>query len=220
MCANYKPLTLQQLQQLKLPNMAFDYREEVYPGYETPLLFKSELGLEWRSVLFGFVPKWAQDRKIAYKTYNARQETLLEKKSFMEATQKCKFGVIPVTEFYESKYIENQPQRWGVRRKDGQAFYIAALYEICKLNDEIIRSSSMLTMDAITHPMMKNFHEPGPIKRSVIVIPHARLDEWLSLKTPNIQSFVEGFPVDEFECLAVPKARIEKVSPQLNFFDF
>ncbi len=66
---------------------------------------------------------------------------------------------------------------------------------------------------------MKEFHEPGPVKRSVIVIPHARLDEWLSLKTPNIHSFVQGFPLDEFECSHVPKAKIEKVSPQLNFFD-
>ena len=86
-------------------------------------------------------------------------------------------------------------------------------------NEEIIRSASMITMDAIEHDMMKEFHVSGPVKRSVIVIPHARLDEWLSLKTPNIQSFVQGFPVDEFECSFVPKAKIEKVSPQLNFFD-
>ncbi len=50
----------------------------------------------------------------------------------------------------------------------------------------------------------------GQSKRSVIVIPHARLDEWLSLKTPNIHSFVQCFPVDEFECSYVQKAKIEK----------
>ena len=114
-----------------------------------------------------------------------------------------------------------------MRRKDGHAFFIAALYEICRLkggenaeqDDEIVRSASMITMDAIDHPMMKDFHVPGSVKRSVIVIPHERLDEWLSLKTPNIQSFVQGFPVEEFECSHVPKAKIEKISPQLNFFD-
>lgn len=219
MCANFKPITLEQIQALGLPNIQFEYVEEVFPSFSTPLLFESEQGLEWRSVNFGLVPKWATDLEIAKKTYNARNETLLEKRSFQEAFQRYKFGVIPVTEFYEAKYINGRPQRWGVRRKDGQGFYIAALYEITKLNGEIIRSATMITMDAINHEMMREFHEPGEIKRSVIVIPHHRLNEWLSLKTINIESFVQGFPVDEFECFYSPKSKISKDSPQLNFFD-
>lgn len=77
----------------------------------------------------------------------------------------------------------------------------------------------MITMDAIDHPMMKEFHEPGNIKRSVIVIPHERLQEWLTLSHPDIRSFVHGFPEEEFECSHVPKEKIKKASPQLNFFD-
>lgn len=97
--------------------------------------------------------------------------------------------------------------------------FIAAIYEICKMNETIVRSASMLTMDAIDHPMMKDFHEPGDVKRSVIVIPHDRLDEWLSLETPDISSFIEGFPVEEFECLHVPKEKIIKPTPQLSMFE-
>ena len=219
MCANFKPLNLKQLRDLNLPDIPFDYPDEVYPNYELPLLFKSAQGLEWRKVRFAMVPKWAEDKSIALKTYNARNETLLQKPTFINAASKCKFGVIPVSEFYESKYIENKPQRWGVRRKDGRAFYIAALYEICRIGEEIIRSATMITMDAIDHPMMKDFHEPGNVKRSVIIIPHERLDEWLSWNSPDIRCFVEGFPEVEFECSHVPKAKNEKMSPQLNFFD-
>jgi len=219
MCANFKPLTLKQLRDLNLPDIPFEYPEEVYPNYELPLLFKSEQGLEWRKVHFGLIPKWAEDKSIALKTYNARNETLLQKPTFVNAVSKLKFGVIPVYEFYESKYFDDKPQRWGIRRKDGQAIYIAALYEICRIGDEIIRSATMITMDAIDHPMMKDFHEPGNVKRSVIIIPHERLDEWLSWNSPDIHSFVEGFPEVEFECSHVPKAKIEKISPQLNFFD-
>ncbi len=220
MCANYKPLTIEQSKQLELPLIPFEYAEEVYPSYKTPLLFKSDHGLEWREVLFGLVPKWSEDINISKHTYNARHETIFQKPSFQDAAYKCKFGVIPVSEFYESKYIENKPQRWGVRRKDGKAFYIAALYEIRKLNDQIIRSAAMLTMNAIDHPMMKNFHEPGDVKRSVVVIPDTRLDDWLSLKQPyQLNEHMKGFPVEEFECSHVPKARIEKITPQLNMFD-
>ena len=220
MCANFKPLTLAQRQALNLPDIPFEYPEEVYPNYELPLLFASVQGLEWRKVGFGMVPKWAEDKSIALKTYNARNETLLQKASFVNAVTKYKFGVIPVSEFYESMYIDHKPQRWGVRRKDGQAIYIAALYEICQKGDEIIRSCTMITMDAIDHEMMKEFHEPGNVKRSVIVIPHDRLMEWLTWKSPDIRSFVVGFPVEEFECSHVPKEKIEKNSAQLNIFDF
>ena len=104
MCANYKPVTLEQLQQLELPLVPFNYLDEIYPSYKTPLLFKSEHGLEWREVLFGLVPKWAEDINSSKRAYNARHETIFEKPSFQEAAYKCKFGVIPVTEFYESKY--------------------------------------------------------------------------------------------------------------------
>lgn len=219
MCANFKPLTLQQLHGLGLPEIPFEYPEEVYPNYAMPLLFLSDQGLEWRLVNFGFIPKWAQDKSVGTRTYNARNETLLQKPTFAEATAKCQFAVIPVAEFYESKYVDHKPQRWGVRRKDGKAIFIAALYEIARVQGEIIRSASMITMNAIDHPMMKDFHEPGDIKRSVIVIPHERLYEWLSLKHPEIRGFVQGFPVEEFECSYVPKEKIKKVSPQLNFFD-
>lgn len=219
MCANFKPLTLEQWAELALPEIPFDYPEEVYPNYDLPLLFKSEQRLEWRKVHFGMIPSWADDNSIALKTYNARNETLLQKASFINAVSKCKFGVIPVSEFYESMYIDNKPQRWGVRRKDGKAFYIAALYDICRKGEQIIRSSTMITMNAIDHPMMKEFHKPGDVKRSVVVIPESRLDEWLNWKSSNIQSFVQGFPVEEFECSHVPKIKVEKISPQLNFFD-
>lgn len=100
---------------------------------------------------------------------------------------------VQFTEFYESKYIGNKPQRWGVRRKDGRAFFIAALYEICKINNQIIRSAAMLTMDAVDHPMMKEFHVSGDIKRSVVIIQHDRLDDWLSLKQPHqMIQFMQG----------------------------
>ncbi|MBF7683139.1 SOS response-associated peptidase family protein [Acinetobacter sp. B5B] len=218
MCANFKPLTIQQCQQLHLPKISFDYANEVFPAGRFPLLFASQQGLEWREVIFGLVPQWATDLNIAKKTYNARQETLWDKPSFQNALHKYKFGVVAVTEFYESKYVAGQPQRWGVRRKDGGAFYIAALYDICKINQDIIRSATMLTMDAIDHPMMSTFHEPGNVKRSVIIIPQHRLHEWLSRKSTDLTSFVQGFNVDEFECSHVPKIKYSKPSPQLDIF--
>ncbi|NNP73518.1 hypothetical protein A7P53_13275 [Acinetobacter defluvii] len=219
MCANYKPATLAQIAELNLPVIPFAYENEIYPNFQTPLLFQSDRGLEWRLVNFGLIPKWAESREIAKHTYNARNETLIEKASFKESLFKHKFGLIPVTEFYEAKYINARAQRWGVKRKDGQAFFIAALYEITKINQEIIRSACMLTMDALDHPMMKEFHEPGNIKRSIIVIPHQHILQWLNWESSDISQFIQGFPVDEFECFYCPQQRQAKNSLQLSMFD-
>ncbi|WP_089604976.1 SOS response-associated peptidase [Acinetobacter piscicola] len=220
MCANFKPISLIQVEQLRLPIIPFAYEEEIFPSFQTPLLFQSNQGIEWRLVNFGLIPKWAEDKEVAKHTYNARNETVMEKPSFSEAFAKCQFGVIPVSEFYESKYINGKPQRWAVRRKDGQAFYIAALYEITRLKSgEVVRSATMLSMDAHHHEMMKEFHEPRTDKRSIVVIPQHRLEEWLSLKQPNIMSFIKGFPVEEFECYYCPKQRHNKNTLQINMFD-
>lgn len=156
MCANFKPITATQVKQLGLPAIPFTYQPEVFPSLEMPLLFNAQKSLEWRLVNFGLIPKWAEDKEAGKHTYNARNETLMEKRSFTEALSKCQFGVIPVTEFYESKYVNGKPQRWGVRRKDGQAFYIAALYEIARLkNGEVIRSATMISMDATQYLKIK-----------------------------------------------------------------
>ncbi len=219
MCAVFESIRPEQIEALNLPAFDLEYEQEIYPNYQTPLLFKSEQGLEWRMVNFGMVPKWAEDKEIATKTYNARNETLHEKPSFRDAFLKCKFAVIPVSKFYEMKYINGKAQRWGVQRKDGRAFYVAALYEITKQQDQIIRSATMISLDANEHEMMKEFHEPRTDKRCVMIIPHERLDEWLSLQQAEISTFVQGFPVEEFECFYAPKSKKDSNRLQLDIFE-
>ncbi len=49
----------------------------------------------------------------------------------------------------------------GCQTTGWQVIFVAALYEICRIAGEVVRSATMLTMDAIDHPMMREFHEPG-----------------------------------------------------------
>ena len=79
------------------------------------------------------------------------------------------------------------------------------------MNETIIRSASMLTMDAIDHPMMKDFHEPGDVKRSVIVIPHDRLDEWLSLESPDISALSKVFQLKSLNALMSQKKNYKTI---------
>lgn len=218
MCANFKPVTLNQLQQLALPEIPFEYHAEVFPNDQMPLLFQSATAKEWRLVNFGLIPKWATAKSEIKYTYNARSETLFDKPSFKESLIKCKFGVVAVDEFYETMYVNGKPQRWAIRRKDRQAIFIAALYEIVKIDNEIIRSATLLTMAAKDHVMMKEFYVPEVEKRSVILIPHQQVGEWLNLKTTNISKYIVGFPAHEYETYHCPKPKTLKIKPQLDIF--
>lgn len=181
MCANFESITLAQASLFTSQQLSFEFNSDIYPGYEAPLLF-ANVGdpPEWRSVMFGMVLKWAKDTDIARFTYNARSETVMEKPSFKHAWYSNQFALIPVQTIYEPKYIDGKARRYGIYREDGEPFTVAAIYEIAKIGDAVIRSMSMLTINADSHPLMSQFHKPTDEKRSIVVVePQHRLD-WLN----------------------------------------
>lgn len=118
MCANFKPISKPKILQLGLdlqtPN--FELGNDIYPSYDSALLFHNlnTANIEWRSVKFGLVPKWANGLDICRYTYNARTETVHEKPSFSHAWQNNQFALIPVEIIYEPRYIDGKAQRWGI----------------------------------------------------------------------------------------------------------
>lgn len=94
--------------------------------------------------------------------------------------------MIPVQTIFEPKYpnaIGNKPgktKRWGIYREDGESFTVAAIYEIAKIGDEVIRSMSMLTINADHHPFMSQFHKPTDEKRLIVVIEPEHRQDWLT----------------------------------------
>lgn len=199
MCANYEPIRRNQILQLNLLEPTFDYKTDIFPGYDCPLLFAPDQEhYEWRQVKFGMVPKWAKDLKICRKTYNARTETVHEKPSFKNAWYKSQFALIPVATIFEPKYIQNKPEWWGIARKDEQPFTVAALYESAIIQGQQVRSMTMLTINAEQHPLMNQFHAPTDEKRSIIVIPEDSRLDWLNCSYKEAPHFFQGFPSDEF----------------------
>ncbi|MDC4363766.1 SOS response-associated peptidase [Acinetobacter baumannii] len=75
MCANYEPISKDRVHLLDLFEPTFDYKEDVYPGYDCPLIFSKDGHIEWRQVKFGMIPPWNHDLKFSKYTYNARTET-------------------------------------------------------------------------------------------------------------------------------------------------
>ena len=127
------------------------------------------------------MPKWAKDTSMAKYTYNARSETVMDKPSFKRAWYNNQFALIPVQTIFEPKYIEGKAHRYGIEREDGERFTVAALYEIVEIGEQIVRSMTMLTINADNHPFMSQFHKPENEKRSIVVIEPEHRQDWLNM---------------------------------------
>ena len=169
MCANFQPISPTQAPLFTNQQLSFDVKQDIYPGYAAPLLFANpDNPAEWRSAMFGMVPKWAKDTSIAKHTYNARSQTVMDKQSFKRTWYNNQFALIPVQTIFEPKYIDGKAHRYDIRRKDGDLF----------TGDAFIRS---MTINADDHPFMSQFHKPKDEKRSIVVIePQQRMD-WLNM---------------------------------------
>ena len=125
---------------------------------------------------WGLVPFWAKDETIAYKTINARIETMKEKPSFKYAYQQRRC-LIPVSGFYERDsekilhYFEvvddnNEPQRSQIVTFKS----FAGLYEIWGPNKLV--TFTIVTQEA--DDRVKKVHPRMPI-----VLDNPQANKWL-----------------------------------------
>ena len=61
----------------------------------------------------------------------------------------------------------------------------------------IVRSYSMLTINADDHPLMKQFHKPQDEKRMVVILPEDRYQDWLQASPQQSWNFLLSWPADE-----------------------
>ena len=62
---------------------------------------------------------YAKEIAFKYATYNARTETVQQKRSFKHAWLNDQFALIPVEAIYEPKYVNGKAHWYGIFRQDG-----------------------------------------------------------------------------------------------------
>jgi putative SOS response-associated peptidase YedK len=87
---------------------------------------------------------------------NARAETVASKPAFRGAF-KYRRCLVPADGFYEWKKEGSKKQPVYVRRKDGQPFAFAGLWEDWEREGEIIQSCAIITTEA--NDLMSEFHD-------------------------------------------------------------
>ena len=82
-------------------------------------------------LLWGLIPSWSKDAKIAYSTINARGDTVAEKPAFRSAFKKRRCLVL-ADGFYEWRKEEDGKTKTPIylRLKSGEPFALAGLWEV------------------------------------------------------------------------------------------
>lgn len=209
MCANYQPPTPRALRlHLRALEPTFSYSTDAYPMSEAPFLCAPDRPggdlVPWRGI-FGLLPSWSKDDKLARHTYNARSETVAAKPSFRHAWRRRQFCLVPVQSFYEPNYETGKAVRWRIGRRDGLPFALAGLWDETHRGETVLHSFTMLTINADAHPLMQRFHKPGDEKRSVVVLQAEQFDDWLHADHEQAAAMLQLFDAEAFDAEPAPR---------------
>jgi putative SOS response-associated peptidase YedK len=156
-----------------------------------------------RTLRWGLLPFWAKDKKIAYRMFNARSETVHQLPAFLAAFRhrRC---LIPASGFYEWQTVEKGKQPWHIRRADGKPLALAGLWEHWEdhSSGEIIESCAILT--TVAAGPMRDIHDRMPV-----ILEPEDFEGWLDpeprqperlreLLQPAALGVLELFPVSSY----------------------
>jgi len=191
----------------ELPNLAARYNIAPTQQIAAVRLLPDERRRGLVMLRWGLVPHWADDPSIGNRMINARAESVAEKPAFRTAfaRRRC---LIPADGFYEwqqhgvPKGGKKQPFR--IRRKDGQPFAFAGLWESWKGPkggpplDQPLETATIITTEA--NGVLKPLHERMPV-----ILDPADYDLWLDPEAPKeaAESLLRPCPDDWLEAYPV-----------------
>ena len=184
---------------------------DVWPGYVATFIRRHPLTgtddaavapREALSGLFGLIPHWAADTTIGRHTYNARSETVATKPSFRDAWKNAQHCIIPADAFYEPDWRSGKAVATRIACTDDQPMGIAGLWTSWQSPKGLIYSFTMLTINAETHELMRQFHKPVDEKRMVVILQSDSYDQWLQAKPAQSMDFMRQYPADRLRATA------------------
>ena len=181
-------------------------REDLWPGYVGSFIRRHPLAdvgdeavppLEALTGMFGLVPHWSADTKIARHTYNARSETVAVKPSFRDAWKHGQHCIIPAEAFFEPDWRSGRAVATRIASADGEPLGLAGLWSRWRSpQGELVHSYTMLTINADNHPLMQQFHKPGEEKRMVVVLAPQLYQAWLAAPQAKAYDFLAAWPAE------------------------
>lgn len=171
-------------------------RYNIPPGTNIPIIRKSGHLRVINQAHWGLIPSWSKDKKIAYRTFNARSETLAEKPSFRSA-YKHRRCLIPASGYYEWQKLDaGNKQPYWIGRKDRAPFAMAGLFEDWTDTEtgEAVESCTIITREA--YQEISHVHPRMPV-----ILPDETFESWL---TCELHTFPTS-PLGELDFYPVSK---------------
>lgn len=149
---------------------------------------------------WGLIPSWAKDRKIGYKTINARSETAATKPAFRAAFKRRRVLVL-ADGFYEWKRKGKLKLPWLMQVDGGKPYGMAGLWDTWVDPDtlEEVRSCTILTCGP--NELMTSIHERMPV-----ILPEETWATWLDPRMNDVatlQEMMQPFPADRMSARRV-----------------
>jgi putative SOS response-associated peptidase YedK len=131
---------------------------------------------------WGLIPFYSKDDKIAYKTTNARAESVTTMPAFREALKRRRC-LVPADLFYEWQALDparKKTQPWAIGRKDGELFAMAGLWETWKDKTDGMPLETFAIITTDPNELMEPLHDRMPV-----ILPRAAYDRWLGPADPS-----------------------------------
>lgn len=195
------------------PDTDYSPRYNIAPGQFAPVVVLEDGVRLLKLMRWGLVPFWAKDEKIAYKTINARSETLAERASFKHAL-KSRRCLVLADGFYEWQKTGTAKTPHYIYLKGHGAFSFAGLWEKW---DKTESGEPLLTFSIVTtrpNSLLSQLHNRMP----VILKPEDE-ETWLAGGDgpKGLQRLYEPYPSGEMQSHIVDKAvgNVANQGPQL-----
>jgi putative SOS response-associated peptidase YedK len=196
-----------------------DEAKEIFPLYQAPFVRRArhDPGYSREAVVgrWGLVPWWWKKDLSEFKgsTNNAKSEELAVKVSYKGPWARGQRCIIPATAFVEPYWGPFEAPRartewWSFRRADGDPWGLAGLWEVWRdpKTGEELESYTMLTIDAAAHPLLSRMHKHDKdlpadkqVRRGVIPIELADVDQWLQGTVQEASALLKLAPAEVFE---------------------
>jgi putative SOS response-associated peptidase YedK len=148
-------------------------------------------------------------------TFNARSETVATSPTFGHAWANGQRCIVPSEAIYEPDWQTGRHVPTQLQRADGKPMGIAGLWDSWVApSGETTLSFTMLTINADTHPLMRQFHKPLDEKRMVVILQESDYAKWLDGSQQQISSLLQPYPADALVARREPTLAIQN-NPQL-----
>ncbi|MBI3218728.1 MAG: SOS response-associated peptidase [Bacteroidetes bacterium] len=156
------------------------YHENGFDHLLSPVLTKDGFGyFSW-----GLIPWYTKPEQsliIRNQTLNCISEEMFDKPSFRDSLKDGKRCLVPMTGFYEWKWLDSKGKEklpYYIYLKDQKIFSAAGLYSTWhdKANDTTVHTYTILT--TIANPLMTEIHNMK--KRMPVIMPREFEKDWLN----------------------------------------